>query len=83
MKNDINLTHRILSEIEGKNDLRPALVTFADLDEALVNRHVKRLYDDGMIDGIMQEFISPPGTVILAVDLTTRGHSYLASLEAA
>ncbi|MCW1920843.1 DUF2513 domain-containing protein [Rhodobacter sp. KR11] len=82
MKNDIDLIRAILTAVRDRNDLQPKAVTVPDFDPMLVARHVERLTEDGMLDGISFKPLSRPVSDVLVRDLTTDGHNFLAALEA-
>lgn len=81
MRNDLELTRKILSAIREKNDLHPAPIQIPGYEPTLVKRHIKRLYDDEMIEGMFQETLSMEAPVVFVTDMTTAGHSFLALLE--
>ena len=81
MKNDIELTRQILLSIRDRDDLRPAPVMLHDYEPVLVMRHVKRLYDDGMIEGLVRDGIGMEAPMVFVTDMTTDGHNFLGALE--
>lgn len=81
MQNDIELTREILIAIREKDNLRPAPIQVSDYEPVLVMRHVKRLYDDGMIEGRVSEAIGVEAPMVWVTDMTTSGHNFLAALE--
>lgn len=81
MQNDIDLTREILIKIREKDDLKPTPVQVPDYEPVLVMRHVKRLYDDGMVEGRVSEAIGMEAPMVFVTDMTTAGHNFLAALE--
>jgi len=76
MQNDIELTRKILTAIHEKDNLRPAQIEIQGYDPVLVERHVTRLRDDGLIEGI--KYADLP---ISVTDMTTAGHNAFAALK--
>ena len=81
MQNDIELTRKILIAIREKDNLRPAPIQLHDFEPVLVMRHVKRLYDDEMIEGHVSQTLDCEAPMVLVTDMTTDGHTFLAGLE--
>lgn len=81
MKNDLDLTRKILESIRDRQDVWPKPVSIAGYDEVLVARHVERLHDDGLIEGPRTQLLSDPTAEILVKDMTSAGHEFLAALE--
>lgn len=81
MQNDIELTREILLAIREKDNLRPAPIQIQSYEPVLVMRHVKRLYDDGMVEGRVSETIGMEAPLVWVTDMTTDGHNFLAALE--
>lgn len=81
MQNDIELTRKILIAIQEKETLRPAPIQLHDYEAVLVARHVKRLFDDDMIEGNVIATLGMEAPMVLVTDMTTAGHNFLAALE--
>lgn len=81
MQNDIELTRRILVVIREKDNLRPTPVQMQGYEPVLVMRHVKRLFDDGLLEGTVIAPLGGEAPVVLVTDMTTDGHNFLAALE--
>jgi hypothetical protein len=81
MQNDVELTRRILIAIQERDTLRPAPVQVHDYEPVLTMRHVKRLLDDGMIEGRVSETMGSEAPLVFVTDMTTAGHNLLAVLE--
>ena len=81
MKNDIELTRAILVSIRERENLRPAPVILHDYEPVLVMRHVKRLYDDEMIEGRVSDGPGMEAPMVFVTDMTTAGHNFLGALE--
>lgn len=81
MKNDIELTRAILVSIRERENLRPAPVILHDYEPVLVMRHVKRLYDDEMIEGHVNDGVGMEAPMVFVTDMTTAGHNFLGALE--
>jgi len=81
MRNDIELTRKILIAIRNKDNLRPIPIQVQEYEPVFVMRHVKRLHDDGMIEGNVVEALGMEAPMVMVTDMTTAGHSFLAALE--
>lgn len=81
MRNDLELTRDILESICDRSDLRPRKIEIAGYDSLVVDRHVERLHDDGMIEGPRGRVLSRQVSDIKVTDLTTAGHQFLAAME--
>lgn len=81
MRNDLDLTRKILENIRAREDLRPRVVEIPDYDPTLVARHVERLHDDRLIEGSKMEPISKQVSVVLVRDMTSAGHQFLSAIE--
>lgn len=81
MRNDLDLTRKILESIRDRQDVWPRSVRIAGYDELVVNRHVERLHDDGLIEGPRAHSISDQVATIKVRDLTSAGHQFLSALE--
>lgn len=81
MRNDIELTRQILISIRERDNLKPAPVILHDYEPVLVMRHVKRLYDDEMIEGNVVDGLGMEAPMVFVTDMTTVGHSFLEALE--
>lgn len=81
MQNDIVLTRKILIAIRERDNLSPAPVHIHDYEPVLVMRHVKRLYDDGMIEGRVSDTLGSEAPMVFVTDMTTTGHNFLSALE--
>ena len=81
MQNDIDLNRKILAAIREKEDLRPTPIQIRDFEPVLVMRHVKRLHDDGMVEGHVSETLGSEAPMVFVTDMSTDGHNFLAALE--
>lgn len=81
MKNDLDLTRKILESIRDRQDLWPKPVSIAGYDEVLVARHVERLHDDRLIEGTRVHVLESQVAEISVRDMTSAGHEFLAALE--
>lgn len=81
MQNDIELTRKILIAIREKDNLHPAPIQLHDYEPVLVMRHVKRLYDDEMIEGNVSDGPGMEAPLVWVTDMTTAGHNFLGALE--
>lgn len=81
VQNDIELTRKILGAIRDKSTLRPAPIQVQGYEPVLVMRHVKRLHDDGMIEGNVTSTLGSEAPMVFVTDMTTDGHNFLAALE--
>lgn len=81
MQNNVDLIRAILAEIRDREDLRPREVNIQNYDPLVVSRHVERLFDDGMIDGMAEISLKAGVKSVMVKDLTSNGHAFLASLE--
>ncbi len=81
VRNDVELTCKILAVIREKDSLRAAPVQIEGYEPVFVMRHVKRLYDDGMIEGRVSDAVGMEAPIVFVTDMTTDGHNFLAALE--
>lgn len=81
MRNDLDLTRKILESIRERVDLWPRAVDLAGYEPIIVARHVERLHDDGLIEGAKSRGFSDQVATVLVRDLTSSGHQFLSALE--
>ncbi len=81
MCNDLDLTRAILAAIRDKDNLNPTPVQIPDYPPVLVMRHVQRLVNDGLVEGVVCKGEDPEVPLVLVTDMTTDGHTLLAALE--
>lgn len=81
MNNNIDLIHAILKEVGGWTSLEPRQVEIPGYDPLLVARHVERLTQDGLIDGVIVSAVLGREIEVDVRDLTSAGHNFLAALN--
>lgn len=82
VQNDVDLIRAILEQVQAREDVRPKAVQLHDREPVLVARHVERLYNDGMLEGVRHRSVSSTGAaLVLVTDLTTEGHNLLAAMQ--
>lgn len=81
LQNDIELTRKILIAVQEKEALRPTPIQLSGYEPVLVMRHVKRLLDDGMLEGTVSDGLGMDAPLVFVSALTTAGHRFLAALE--
>lgn len=79
--NDLVLIREILGAVRDKEYLKPRPIQIEGYEPVLVMRHVKRLYDDNLLEGTVSQAIGLEAPMVLVTDLTTAGHNFLAALE--
>ncbi len=81
MQHDIDLVRKILESIRDRTELWPRPVEIPGYDELVVARHLERLHDDGLIEGVRHRSVSKQVSDIKVSDLTSAGHEFLSALE--
>jgi hypothetical protein len=82
MKNDLDLIRAILEEVESWPDAIGREVEVAGWSEELVNRHVERLCNDGILDFSASTTNLTTGRHhFLVRDMSSAGHEFLGALR--
>jgi hypothetical protein len=81
MKRDMDLVRRILIHTQNKAALRGEQITFSDVDDDTLGRHVELLFDEGLLDGVPRSVMDRAYKIVMVRDLSWSGHDFVAALQ--